>query len=67
MPARASAPMTNVLRTKGIRRPRPPIWRMSRVPVAWITAPAPRKSSALNTAWLSRWNWLAKTPPAPTA
>jgi hypothetical protein len=66
-PASASAPITNTFRTKGIREPRPPIFDMSRVPTAWITAPAARKSRALNTAWLSRWNWLAKKPPTPTA
>ena len=67
MPASPSPPMIIAARTSGMRLPRPPIWRMSRVPTPWMTAPAQRKSRALKTAWLSRWNWLAKTPPAPIA
>ena len=66
-PARARAPTMNTFRTSGIRAPRPPSRARSRVPVAWMTAPAARNSSALNSAWLSRWNWLAKTAPTPTA
>ena len=33
----------------------PPRSSMLRVWVAWTTAPAPRNSSALNTAWLTVW------------
>ncbi len=49
MPARARAPMMKTARTNGIFTACAPIWRISRVPTAWMTAPAPRKSSALKT------------------
>ena len=38
---------------QGIRWINPPSDSRSRVPVAFCTAPAPRNSNALNTAWLS--------------
>ena len=41
--------------------------KMSLVPTAWITAPAPRKSSALKTPWVSRCRKPADAKPAPIA
>ena len=45
-------PLNQQATFQGIRRAKPPMCSMSRVPVACATAPAPRKSKALNTAWL---------------
>jgi len=59
--------MRNTTQVSGMERESPPMPRMSRVPTEWITAPAARKSSALNAEWLRRWNWLWKTAPAPMA
>ena len=41
--------------------------KMSLVPTAWMTAPAARKSSALNTPWVSRCRKPALANPAPIA
>ena len=43
----------------GIFRASPPISQMLLVCTAWITAPAPRNSSALKKACVNRWNILA--------
>ena len=40
----------------------PPIFRMSNVPVAWLTEPEPRKSSALKNACVKRWKIAATIP-----
>ncbi len=66
MPARLSEPMRKVAYVHGITLRRPPIRRISNVPVAWFTLPAPRNSSALKKAWLNRWNMPTATPPAPS-
>ncbi len=46
----------------GILRRSPPISRMSLVCTAWITLPAPRKSSALKQACVARWKSEAVNP-----
>ena len=37
----------------------PPMRRMSKLCVAWLTEPAPRKSSALKKACVNRWKIAA--------
>ena len=64
-PARDAAPMVNVTAVIGMARHSPPISRMSVLPVPWVTLPAPRKSSALETPWTSRWSMAAAIPNAP--
>ena len=65
MPAMARLPTTKVPNVHGILRHSPPILRMScSPPMAWITDPEPRKSSALKKAWVNRWK--IATPKAPT-
>ena len=49
----AAAPTRKVAAVQGMRWINPPSASRSRVWVACCTAPAPRNSSALNTAWLS--------------
>src|SRR5712692_6298107 len=66
-PASASVPTTKTTPVCGILRKRPPIRKMSLVPTAWITAPAARKRSALNTPWVKRCRTLASAAPAPAA
>ena len=66
-PARARVPMTKVVAVWGIARRSPPIRNRSLVPTAWMTAPAARKSRALNTPWVSRWKKPANAAPAPAA
>ncbi len=45
----------------------PPILRRSCSPWRpWITLPAPRKSSALKKAWVTRWKMPAAYAPTPT-
>ena len=51
----------------GIALRRPPISRMSCVCVAWMITPAPRKSSDLKNAWVTRWKSAATGCPAPSA
>ena len=46
----AAEPIRKQAAVHGIRLMSPPIASMFLVPVAWTTAPAPRKSSALNAA-----------------
>ena len=58
---------TKTIAVCGIRRARPPMCGRSLLPTAWITAPAPRKSSALNTPCVSRWKKPAAEKPAPIA
>ena len=48
----AQAPIKKNRAVRGIRLIRPPISSMLRVPRAWATEPAPRKSSPLKQAWL---------------
>ena len=66
-PASDSVPMRNTIAVWGIVRTRPPMRKMSLVPTAWMTAPAPRKSSALKTPCVSRWRNPAHAKPAPIA
>ena len=62
-PARARQPKRKVQCVIGIRRRRPPNWRMSITPpMACITLPAPRNSRALKKACVNRWNMPAVTP-----
>ena len=57
MPAIASVPTIIVAKVTGRYFFRPPIRRMScSPPIAWITEPLPRKSSALKKACVIRWN-----------
>ena len=46
-------------RGRGMRWISPPMISMSRSPVAFSTAPAPKNSRLLNTVWLSAWNSAA--------
>ena len=63
MPAIARQPTRNVQCVIGMRRRRPPKRRMSITPpIACITLPAPRNSSALKKACVTRWNMPAVTP-----
>ncbi len=55
-PAIDSEPMAEVAAVSGMRLARPPILSRERVPVDCSIAPAFRKSSDLNRAWLNRWN-----------
>ena len=48
----AAEPTRKHAAVQGIRLMSPPIPSMLRVPVAWTTAPAPRKRRVLNAAWL---------------
>ena len=66
----ASAPpaMSIVQYVTGILRRSPPIFRMScSFPVAWMTEPDPRKSSALKNACVARWKIAATGAPTPSA
>ena len=58
-PASEAAPTTKVTNVIGIVRRRPPMRRTSKLFVAWLTEPAPRKSSALKQACVSRWKIAA--------
>ena len=40
----------------------PPMWLISLLWTAWMMAPAPRNSKALNMAWVKRWNMEAMYP-----
>ncbi len=62
-PARARQPNRNVQCVRGMSRRRPPKCRMSITPpMACITLPAPRNSSALKKACVNRWNMPAVMP-----
>ena len=52
-PTMATEPTRNATAVSGIRRASPPSRSISRVPVARTTAPAPRNSRLLNSAWFS--------------
>ena len=58
----ATAPSVKSAEDQGSARPSPPIRSMSRVPVAWTTTPADRKSSALKMAWFQTWSTAAASP-----
>ena len=66
-PASASVPTMKTTPVCGIARKSPPIRKMSFVPTAWITAPAPRNRSALKRPCVRRWSTLAYVAPAPAA
>src|SRR3954452_15639289 len=67
IPARAPSPLTHDQNVTGMLRRRPPIRHIEFVSTAWITAPAARNSSALNAAWVSRWNSAAAGQPTASA
>ena len=54
-PEMAAEPTRKSAAVHGMPRIRPPRRFMSRMPVAWSTAPAPRKRRPLKTAWLTVW------------
>ena len=66
-PASASVPTMKSTPVCGITRKSPPIRKISFVPTAWITAPAPRNRSALNRPCVRRCRTLAYAAPAPAA
>ena len=51
--------MRNVQWVMGMYLRSPPIALISLLCTAWIMQPAPRKSNALNMAWVKRWNMEA--------
>ena len=51
----AAAPRTKDAAVHGMSLTSPPRSFMLRVPVAWTTAPAPRKRRLLNAAWFTTW------------
>ena len=59
MPESESAPITKVMKVIGMCLRRPPISGISKVFVAWLTEPAPWKSSDLKKACVNRWNIAA--------
>ncbi|CAM5691962.1 hypothetical protein SANTM175S_10856 [Streptomyces antimycoticus] len=62
MAASASSAFVIVQKASGMRWERPLIRDMAArelLPAAWITTPAPRKSSALNAPWVMRWKTAA--------
>ena len=65
MPASASDPMSIVQNVIGIGFRRPPMSLMLFECTAWITAPAPRNSSALKNACVNRWKKPAVMPSSP--
>ncbi|OQC34548.1 MAG: hypothetical protein BWX64_02758 [Acidobacteria bacterium ADurb.Bin051] len=66
IPAIATVATRNVPYVAGSTFARPPIFRMSCSPdSAWITEPAPRKSSALKNACVPRWKIAAVYAPTP--
>ena len=68
MPAMASVATIIVANVTGMYFFRPPMRRMScSPPIAWITEPLPRKSSALKKACVIRWNAPAEKAPTPMA
>jgi hypothetical protein len=62
-PMSAPSPIVMDQNVVGIPRRSPPMADMRLVPTAWMTEPAPRNSSALNAAWVSRWNSAAAGAP----
>ena len=61
-PLIATAPTRKRSAVRGIARASPPRRSMSRVPQACTTAPAPRKSSALKSAWFTTCNTAPEKP-----
>ena len=59
IPVSASVPIPNVMNVIGIDIRSPPILRMSKVLVEWLTEPEPRNSSALKNACVIRWKTAA--------
>jgi len=59
MPAAEQHPINIVQEVTRIRFQSPPISQMSWVWSTWMTEPAPRKSRALNQAWVNRWKTAA--------
>ena len=55
----AKQAMRNVTCVTGIYLRKPPITDISLLCTAWMMQPAPRKSKALNMAWVKRWNMEA--------
>ena len=62
-PASAPSPIVIDQNVTGIAARSPPIRVIRLLPTAWMTAPAARNSSALNAAWVSRWNSAAAGTP----
>ncbi len=54
------------MNVNGITLRSPPICRMSKVLVAWLTLPDPRNKSALKKAWFIRWKMAATYAPDPS-
>ena len=63
----ARVAIRKVTKVMGIFLRRPPMSGISWLCTAWITEPAPRKSRALNMAWVVRWNMPLAASPAPRA
>ncbi len=59
MPAIARQATRNVMCVTGMCLRKPPISAISLLCTVWMMAPAPRKSRALNMAWVKRWNMEA--------
>ena len=59
IPVSASVPIPNVMKVIGIDIRSPPILRMSKVLVEWLTEPEPRNSNALKNACVIRWKTAA--------
>ena len=66
MPASAADPIRNVQNVTGMGFRKPPMSLMSLEWTAWITEPAPRKSSALKNACVNRWKNAALRPAGPS-
>ncbi len=66
MPASAADPIRNVQNVTGIGFRNPPMSLMLLEWTAWITEPAPRKSSALKNACVNRWKNDALRPAGPS-
>src|SRR3712207_5505567 len=65
MPAMARQAIRNVQWVTGMYLRNPPIADISLECTAWMMLPAPRKSNALNMAWVKRWNMEAMYPNPP--
>ena len=66
-PTSAPRPIVMPQNVPGMPRRSPPMRDMRLVPTAWMTDPAARKSSALNAAWVNRWNSAAADDPTASA
>ncbi len=68
MPEIASVPSIIVAKVTGMNFFSAPIFCMScSPPIAWMTDPLPRNSSALKKACVIRWNTAAANAPTPVA